>query len=128
LDLLTYQASHEQSLIRSANLAYINGDIEGAVGFIRSLSSLLGVDLPKQPTPNKSLLSNKRALADYFFRCSNVVSRHLGQNISEIRARYGNPFQLKSIGGKPVVSSSKGSGPTTTAAKPGGGGGAATVA
>lgn len=94
MDLLTYQLSHEQSLIMAAHKEYAKGNIGGAVGFLVSLARLLNVQLPRRPMPRPSIFDTKRALDTYFFTCSEILSKHLGENITEIRAKYGQPFKL----------------------------------
>jgi hypothetical protein len=92
----------------SAHRAYSTGNIGGAVGFLASLADLLNVQLPRRPMPRNSIMENNRALDTYFFTVSRILSKHLGRNIGEIRARYGQPFQLKTDGkaakpGKPAA-------------------------
>lgn len=99
MDLLTYQLAHEQSLIKSAHMAYATGNVSGAINFLTSLAAMLGVQLPKRPmaafySPNRSAVDVTRAQDRYFHTCSEQVSWALGRNISEIRAKYGMPLTL----------------------------------
>ena len=92
--LVGYEMAFELAELNAANLAYAHGNIEGAIGHIRSMASLLNTELPPTPLPKLSFYDNLKTQSHYYFQCKRIVSAGINTTVTKVRVSYGRPFKV----------------------------------